>query len=65
MPVHPRKPQRKRTKRVRTGEEMAKRTLAAATGVLVYLAVKGLEGQGRAMKLAMGAASGARSLAEA
>ena len=65
MPVHPRKPQRKRTKRVRTGEEMAERTLAAATGVLVCLAVKGLEGQGRAMELATGAASGARSLAEA
>ena len=44
---------------------MAKRTLAAATGVLVCLAVKGLEGQGRAMELATGAASGARSLAEA
>lgn len=65
MPVHPRKPQRKRTKRVRTGEEMAKRTLAAATGVLVCLAVKSLEGQGRTIKLATGAASGARSLAEA
>ena len=65
MPVHPRKPQRKRTKRVRTGEEMAKRTLAAATGVLVCLAVKGLEGQDIAMELATGAASGARSLEEA
>jgi len=50
---------------VRTGEEMAKRTLAAATGVLVCLAVKGLEGQVRAMELATGAASGARSLEEA
>ena len=65
MPVHPRKPQRKRTKRVRTGEEMAKRTLAAATGVLVCLAVKGLEGQNVARELAKGAASGARSLVEA
>ena len=63
--MRPRKPQRKRTKRVRTGEEMAERTLAAATGVLVCLAVKGLEGQGRAMELATGTASGARSLAEA
>lgn len=63
--MHPRKPQRKRTKRVRTGEEMAKRTLAAPTGVLVCLAVKGLEGQGIALELATGAASGARSLEEA